>query len=182
MKVKFFIIAIAFLGMMSSCKDDKKTEGAESTEAKAPGKQNFVVEMDVTTQTKDDFTVYYTEDGTNMFQPTQTVWRGVAGGGAKEKIVFDLPDEIVPTNIRLDFGMNKDRQDLTVDNIKFSYLDKSFQIKGSDFFNYFIKEERTVTEVNAQNGTIKLGKTTGNDGTFFYPRQELLDEIAKMTK
>ena len=64
MKTKY-VAALAVLAFTAfSCKN--KAE-AESIVVAPPVKDNFIVEMDVVGSVKDDFTVYYTEDGTNNF-------------------------------------------------------------------------------------------------------------------
>ncbi|HMK06648.1 MAG TPA: hypothetical protein VK476_03905 [Flavobacterium sp.] len=178
MKTKFFINLLAVLVIATSCKNDNKEEKAVPA-----GKQFFSVEEDIVAETMDDFAVYYTETGKNDFIPTQVVWKGVKGGLVKETVSFDLPEQIIPTNIRLDFGVKKERKDVVLERLKLSYYDKTFEIKGSEFLNYFIVNPAVPTEVDAAKGTIKLIKDPKNqEGTYFYPRQELLDQLAKMTK
>lgn len=179
MKTRIFTLAIAFLLIATSCKKEEVKEA----DKKPAGKQFFNIEMDVVAQTQDDFTVYYTEDGTNAFDPTKAVWKGVNGGGVAEKVVFDLPEQIIPTNIRLDFGIKPERKEVVLKNLKFGYYDKSFEIKGSDFLNYFIVNDLVDTKIDAANGTITFTKAAKSTvGTYFGPRQELLDQIAKLTK
>lgn len=178
MKLKFISVLVVVLIAFTSCKDDKKA----APETKNV-KENFSVELDVIAEKSDDFTVYYTETGTNEFDGTKAAWRGVAGGNKLEKVVIDLPVEITPTNIRLDFGISPERKDVVLKNIKMIFYENSFEIKGSDFFNYFVKNDQIPTEVNAADGTIKFIKEASRkEGTYFYPRQELLDKIAKITK
>ena len=181
MKTNFFTLTIVILLIASSCKKGENKETTESQPEKT-SKDFFNVEMDIIAQSQDDFTVYYTEDKTNNFEGTKTVWKGVKGGSIPEKVIFDLPTEIIPTNIRLDFGIKKDRKDVIIQNIKIAFYDKSFAIKGSDFLNYFILNDKITTEVDTQKGTIILkSNSTTNDGTYYYPRQELLDQISKLT-
>ena len=183
MKTKFLaIVAILTIGF-TSCKGEKKTENAEAAaETSVPAKNNFNVEVDAVVTKKDDFAIYYTEDGTDKFTPEQATWRGIAGTGAVEKVIFDLPEEIVPTLIRLDFGMNKEQGDVVIHNVKISYYQNSFEIKGSDFFNYFIKSEQFPTTVDPAKGTMTVLKATKEFSTpYFYPRQELIDKLATIT-
>ncbi len=179
MKTKSILPFVILVLTLFSCKN--KTEDGASKVA-APVKENFIVELDVNTSKKDDFTVYYTEDKTNEFDGIKAVWKGVLGGGTDEKVIIELPVDVIPTNIRLDFGINPEREDVIVNKITLKYLDKVFDIRGADFLNYFIKND-VPTEVDTAKGTIKIIKTKEKvDGTYFYPRQELLDQIALMTK
>ncbi len=181
MKSRFLIVIAIFSLTLTSCKKEVK-ETQEVTEVDTNAKQNFSVEIDAITSVKDDFAVYFTEDGTNDFTGNQTAWKGIAGNGVTEKVVFDLSEEIIPTLIRLDFGMNKDQGDIIIKNIKMDYHGNNFSFQGSEFFKYFIKTEEFQTEVNPADGTLKIlrGKN-GFKTPYFYPTQALIDAIAKIT-
>ena len=172
---------LSVISLMSvSCKNDKKD--AVPGEKKAPLKENFYVEISAQTAKKDDFAVYFTEDGTNNFNGVKTVWHGV-NAGENQSVVFDLPVTAIPTNIRLDFGLNKDQDSVVVSKIKFAFLDKTHEIKGSQFFDFFIKDEQFKTEIDSAKGTLKIVKSGSEFKTpYFYPRQELIDKIKEMTK
>jgi hypothetical protein len=172
------IVYLLVLTSLFSCKNEEK-----SSEKKIEAKQCFSATFDVVCETKDDFTVYYTETGTNEFKGELAVWGGVKGGNIDEKIVIDLPEEIIPTNIRVDFGIKPDRKDVLLKKLKFDFYGNSFEIKGSDFFNYFVEREDDKTEVDPAAGTVKFIKTPSQtEGSYYYPRQELLDKIKQITK
>ncbi len=183
MKTKIFIIATLISISLASCKGDKNDEKVDSSnEPKIELPEIFFVEMDVQVSQKDDFSVYYTEDGTDKFTGEQATWRGVKGGTDFEKITFQLPEPVLPTHIRLDFGMNKEQGNVVVKNIKLIFKDQTFEIKGSDFFNYFIQNELFKTNVSTEKGTLEILKQEKEFITpYFYPKQELVDRIAVMT-
>lgn len=178
-KIRIIILLTFTCIFFISCKNEtKKNNHSEIVNFK----ENFSVDFDVVAEKADDFTVYYTETGTNEFIGDDAVWRGVYGGGLEEKVVIDLPKKIVPTNIRLDFGVKPDRKDVLLKNLKFSYYDKSFEIIGSDFFKYFVVREGVKTEIDTIKKTIKFIKTPNQVvGTNYYPTQNLLDNISKIT-
>lgn len=182
MKTKYFFLAVLITTFITSCKKTETKDGSGIKTEKPAVKENFNVEIDLIAQTKDDFTVYYTEDKTNDFSGEKAIWCGVKGGLTPEKAVFDLPEGVIPTNIRLDFGIKKDHKDVIVQNIKLAFFDRVFNIKGSDLLNYFIVNDKIQTNVDTTKGTITLKVDPAkNEGTYYYPRQELLDQIAKMT-
>ncbi|GGD22673.1 hypothetical protein [Flavobacterium orientale] len=183
MKTKIFIITTLICISLTSCKGEKAEEKVDSsTESKIELPEIFFIELDVQIAQKDDFAVYYTEDGTNNFTGEQAAWRGVTGGTDFEKITFQLPEPVLPTQIRLDFGMNKEQGNVVVKNIKLTFKDQTFEIKGSDFFNYFIQNELFKTNVNTENGTLEILKQESNFVTpYFYPTQELIDRLAIIT-
>jgi hypothetical protein len=181
MKAKFFILAALFSLAFTSCKNndgEKKTE-----EAKPVVKQNFSVEVNVVAQKDDNFTTYFTEDGTNKFNADKAVWGAVKGQAGSQTIVFDLSPEIIPTNVRLDFGLNKDQGDVVLEKFKFSYYGKSFEAKGSDFLKYFYPNDSVKTEVDEVKGTIKFLRGPKKYNTPFYdPQPTAVEEIKKITK
>lgn len=180
MKKLVLILGVFSSLFLTSCKDESKKEGAETLENK---KENFSVEFDVTCLKKDDFSVYYTEDNTINFTGEKAVWSGVEGKPESQKIVLDLPEQIIPTNIRFDFGMNKEQDDIILEKFKISYYGKSFEAKGSDFLKYFIQNDSIKTEIDQAKGTIKFLKNpTKHHVPFYYPHQAILDEVKKITK
>ena len=184
MKTRTFIIVAFIAAFFASCKNENKTEGAEGPQVEESSK--FSVVVDVISEKKEDFALYFTEDGTSSFTEKGVVWSGTKEGEAgSQKVEFLLPEEIIPTHIRLDFGMKKgaEQGDVTLRNVKVSYAGKSFEFKGSDFFKYFIENKDVKTEINAADGTIKFLKNpTGTQTPFYYPTQVVVDEIAKITK
>lgn len=179
MRTKFFINLVAILVIATSCKNEKK---ADDQAGANPVKQNFSVELDVVVAKKDDFTLYYTEDNTVNFVGGMAAWKGVNGGGVEEKVLFELSEEIIPTDIRLDFGLNKQQEYVQINNVNINYYGKDFTFKGSDFFNWFIKDDKFKNEIDPAKGTIKFVKSGADYVTpYFYPRQELIDQLKKLT-
>lgn len=182
MKIKFFAILSVVALTVASCKDESKKVDKGTIATEESVKQNFNVEINAMVSAKDDFAVYFTEDGTNNFTANQAVWSGIAATGNIEKVNFELSEEIIPTLIRLDFGMNKQQGDVVIKNIRMSHNGKDFSFQGSDFFKYFIKTDEFKTEVNPADGTLIIVKGDGDYKTpYFYPTQLLIDEIAKIT-
>lgn len=182
MKVKIILLVTLCLVVFASC----KKESTESTEAKQdsiPLKENFVINLDIKAAKDDNFAAYYTQDGTINFSGEQAVWSGVKGGNEQQTVEINLPADVLPTHIRLDFGINENQEDVTLSKVKFEYYGKSFEIKGSDFYRYFIQNESIPSDVDTVNGTITFHPVDGKFATpFFYPHQALVDEVARITK
>ena len=185
MKVKFIMIAAILTVALTSCKKENETKQPGQENVEAATKQNFSVELDVVAEKDDNFALYFTEDGTIAFSLDNVAWSEVKAGSGSQKVVFNLSEEVVPTHIRLDFSLKKpeERGDITLQKVKIDFYGKSFEFKGSDFFKYFIEKAETKTEVNPADGTIKFVKDpTAKTTPFYYPTQNLIDEIAKITK
>ena len=180
MKSKLLGLVAIVLLSVTSCKKEEKSEAATAAEAPAV-KENFYVELTASAAKKDDFAVYFTEDSTNDFDGKNAVWHGITGDNKQETIVFDLPVSATPTNLRMDFGLNKDQETVEIYNIKMSFLGQEKNIKGSEFFNYFIKDENFKTEIDSAKGTMRIAKQGAEFKTpYFYPRQELIDAVKNL--
>lgn len=180
---KVFIIATFLTLAFTSCKEKDAATTDENTQ-KEPVKENFNVELDVVAEKEDNFALYFTEDNTINFNGEHAVWRGVKGQNQSETLFFELPEPVVPTNIRIDFGINKgDKQgDITLKKLRMSFYGKKFETNGSDFFKYFIPNDSIKTEIDQASGSIKFLKTAKQSTPFYYPQQSLIDEIKNLTK
>jgi hypothetical protein len=181
MKTNIKLLLLLSLIIFSSCKDDKKTE--EETNNESVKNDFFSVELDVINLLEDNFALYYTEDNTINFDSDKAVWSGVKSLSESQKVTFKLSEELIPTDIRLDFGLNKEQKEVILENVKMDYYGKSFQFKGSDFLNYYRPNDSIKTEIDQVKGSIKFIQNPKQfNPAFFYPNEKMLEEIAKITK
>lgn len=183
MKLRFFILSFAVLSLITSCKEDKNAHVTTTQEIDTAESSPFKVELDITTDKKDDFGLYYTDDGTIAFNSDQVAWAGVKPGN--QKVILTLPEGVIPTAIRLDLGQLKKEQqgNVTVQHFKMSYQGKDFEFKGSEFLTYFVKNDSIETLPHPETQSTEFKQNLKNNTTpFFYPHQKILDEVAKITK
>ena len=176
MKDKFLILVMASLTALVSCNDKKEENKQESKSVN----EFFSVEVEALASKADDFAMYFSEDNTSDFKDVNAVWHGIKGG-AEEKITYVLSEEKIPTHLRLDFGI-KNQDSVVIKNIKVDFFGNSFQIKGSDFFTYFIKDEQFVTKTDLAKGTLTILAKEGVYKTpYYYPTQLTIDKIKEIT-
>lgn len=181
MKKSISFIALITSIVFFSCKEEEKVIQNDVPEISQ--NEFFTVELDVVNTLEDNFAVYYTEDNTINFDSDRTIWSGVKGQSESQKVSFKFSEEIVPTDIRLDFGMNKSQKEVVLENLKMDYYGKSFEVRGSDFLNYYRPNDSIKTEIDNTKGTIKfLQNPKRFNPIFFYPNEKLLEEISKITK
>lgn len=172
------IFAACFL--IISCKNEGKKE--EGTEIVSEQKRMHV-QMNVIQKTADNYAVYFTEDNTINFSDENTIWNEVKASPTEQTLDFYFPEAASPTHIRFDIGNKPEREDVVLNKFKLSYGDKSMEVKGADFFNYFQKNDSILTEIDQVNGSIKFLKKAGSKATpFFYPNEGFVAEIAKIMK
>lgn len=176
------ILVLIVVVNLVSCKTDKKEKRVETEEITNNKNEFFSAELSVVVLKDDNFTMYFTEDGSINFTGDNAVWSGVKGKNNSQNVKFILSGEKIPTNIRFDLGMNKDQQDVILESFKLDYYGKTFEAKGSDFLKYFIQNDSIKTEIDEVKGTIKFLRNSETYLTpFYYPHQLLLDEISKIT-
>lgn len=179
MKTKAILFTALILVFLVSCK--KETEEKKADVQQEQKNEFFHVALDVVTPVEDDFAVYYTEDNTINFTSEKAIWGTVKGQTSPQQISFNLPEEALPTDIRVDFGHRKTGGDVTLQKFTMDYYGNKFEFKGSDFFTYFINNNSGITQVDSAGGTITF-KRKGDTIPFYYPQPTLLREISKITK
>jgi hypothetical protein len=182
MKTKFF--SILFLAILvTACKKNDSPDAAlpKPIEEK-PVEKNFKIILDVLVKKDDNFQVYYTQTATENFTEEKSIWVAVKGSEELQKVVFDLPAGVAPNLLRLDFGLNKDQQDIKFSEVNMEYAGKKFTANGGMIGNYFRPLEPTVLD-------IKTGMLWAKDKDgkriepVLYPHEVPLGrEIAKLTK
>lgn len=180
---KIVLLSVTVLTTISliSCKKGEEKK-PETGEVKKEYKENFNIQINATASKKDDFAFYYTEDNTVNFKGENAIWGGIKGGNVDETINFELTEERIPTNIRLDFGLNKEQDSVVVKSIKVNFFENSFVINGSDFFNYFNKDEQFKYKVDPAKGTLTIYKKDNEYKTpYFYPTILNNEKIKELT-
>jgi len=180
--MKYNILVVAFLLVgFASCKNNTEDKTAEEPLEKVD--PSFNVDIDIINELDDAFALYYTEDNSINFTEEHAFWTDIQKGSPQVKTVnYKFPEEIIPTDIRLDFGNNKQQKSITLEKLKMSFQGKTFEAKGSDFLKYFIANDSIKTEIDEAKGSIKfLQNEKGFNPAFYYPNEALISEISKLT-
>lgn len=170
------LLALAFTG----CKDEKKDGNPTQQETPAAENDFFQVTLDVVAKKDDHFHIYYSEDGSINFTEEKSVWSDVKGSETSQKVVFKLPKDAIPTQLRVDFGWTKDQGEIIINSFDMAYYGKNYTIPGADFFKFFRPNEGN-TVVNEANHSVKSLPNDGKTGPSAYPMDPLAQEIAKLT-
>ncbi|HEU4495526.1 MAG TPA: hypothetical protein VFR70_00585 [Flavobacterium sp.] len=181
---KIFVALFLALSFVS-CKNEETKKSEEiknSEEGKAKVSNLFTFTLNVTVKQDDDFQLFYKEEsGPEIpFEEAKSVWSGVKGSETAQDIVFSLPEGVLPTQLRLDFGQNKKQPEIIVNNFKASYNDKSFSISGKDFFNYFIPDENFVKIDKEAQKVIPVTGTAYDP--MFFSTADYNTEMTKLAK
>ena len=183
MKAKNLVVVFLTVLGVVSCKDDKKTEDAVTTPEAPKVEKGFSVGFGVIAKKDDNFHLYYTEDGSINFTEEKSLWYPLKGSDTEQEVSFVLPEDVIPTNFRVDlgYGVNKEQSDIVLRKFKMDYFGKSFEAKDSLIFNYFYPNKDN-TILDKANATLKRIKQDQNTAPSLYPHTTLIEEINKLVK
>lgn len=184
MKINRLVFGLFLALSIVSCKDNKETkeEGkAEATEL-AP---TYDVSFTLVVPKDDVLQLFYTEDGSIVFGDDRSVRSVVKGSEAPQEVIFKLPENVLPTNIRLDFGDSPEQGNIVIKSMKFTYTGKIYQkIFGPNeqISHYFYPQESQI-KINDATSTIELLKPKGQPHDPLMWSNELLsEEMVKLYK
>lgn len=178
--IVYALIVFSFL----SCKDEKKKE--ETVEPVAELKETFDVNFNLTISKDDTFQLYYTEDKTLNFSEDKSVKCIVKGGESAQDLLFKLPADVLPTNIRLDFGKNIEQGVIGLNSMKLKYLEKSIDVNFKDPNNtiprYFYFMDNQIKYDQANSTITILNKEGQNREPLMWSNEFVTDELEKLYK
>lgn len=135
MKTKVLSFLTVMVLVFSGCKNEKSVDTLEVKKTEVVDK-NFKAILKVIVKKDDDFSLFYTEDGSTDFKEAP-LWMHVKGSANEQEVTFNLPEDVIPTQLRLDFGMKQDQEDITFKSFKFDYMGKTFEKSGAEIAIYF---------------------------------------------
>ncbi len=180
MKSKFFLFLLANVALFS-CKSEVKEAAAAAEVIEKQKFEQFTVTVDIKIKKDDDLIVYY-KDGTNEWiVEDKAVWNTVKGSNEFQKVVFELPKDVVPNDFRFDIGRNefKGQEPVEIRSIKLNYYNNEFEIT-QDMFATFLRPNQYVKydEVTKQYSFAKDEK--GYYDPYFEPTPAIYPQISKL--
>lgn len=182
MKIKFLLSALLFSVFFISCKDNESEKKDSSKSVEVKHDDVFKVTFKYKIKKDDNFCLYYTYDGTINFNDKQTIWMPVKGSDAEQTVTFLLPESIVPSYFRVDFGSGKniEQSDVELKSFDMVYNGKSFKAENTDILNYFTPFE-PYTKIAPNTSTLQRLKKDQEGGPILYPIEKLMGEINKIS-
>lgn len=179
MKFKSLFIALFLTVTAISCKDEAKKEenGSQNQEVVETSANTFKVTLTIVAKSNDDFCLLYTEDGSLNFQ--DGIWKAVKGSDSDQTIEFSLPENVFPTQLRMDLGKNQD--EILLKTLKFEFNGKTREIKGFET-GVFFRADASKCSYDATMGIIKpLVKDGKKEAISLYPNEAVLKaELPKL--
>ncbi len=143
---------VALLGVfLLGCKEENSGVQWLSIADKSPV---FKMSIDAIVQQDDSLCVYYTTDGSINFSQQSLVWAQVKGSTESQKIVFELPSNVFPSQLRIDLGKNQRQSPMRLEKVWLSYRGQTVVLPGTLIFSYFAPDFKK-TKVDATNGWVQ---------------------------
>ncbi len=178
MKPAQIVFVLVLLDIFCACRNDSPA-GVQFRSI--PDKSDiFKVTLEARVAINDTLSVYYTTDGSSNFSNAKAIWMPVKGNSKKQKIVFSLPNKLVPTQLRIDLGANPRQPDIHLSKVFLSYSGKSVELPGTLIFSYF-RPDVKKTKIDAATGMIRgIIKDGVRQSPSLYPKEKLLRKQIEM--
>lgn len=183
MKTKNIFLSLLVLFVIASCKNSTEKKGSDENNAEL--KETFDVSFNLTIPKDDTFQLYYTQDGTLNFSDDKSVKSVVKGNATAQDVLFKLPADVLPTQIRLDFGDNPEQGNIVVKNMKIKYLSKNFDVNFDAknlLTHYFYLLDTQVKYDEATSSIIMLKPEGQRYDPQMWSNQFLSDQMGKLYK
>lgn len=181
MRTILFTILVLSLSFVS-CKNEKTEDNSTTTAPIVSKDSPFTVKINAVILKDDIFNIYYNEDGKDVYLPEQVVIIETKGKDVAQDIVFELPKDIMPMNLRFDLGANKEQKSIKINSFQMDYLGKSFATKNpAEFIKYFSPNPQIVFDAATSSANIVIDNTVMYDPIFF-ATPELKKEIENLYK
>ena len=173
-----FLVLISIIAI--GCKKEKSVDELDIVKPEVFDNL-FKVTLDVVVKKDDDFSLYFKDGSSPDFK--EPIWTGVKGSETAQKVIFTIPDEIFPDELRLDFGMKKDQEDVILKSVLLEYNGEKRTIAGAEMGTYFRADESKCT-FDPVTGTIKAVVKDGvrQHPSLYTQENTLKAEISKLGK
>lgn len=179
---KNILLLLLSVNLFISCKDESnKKNNDQETESVDKTSKNFTITLNATVLKDDSFQVFYKSKDESVYADKNSQFTEFKGSNLPQDIVFELPEGVIPDNIRLDFGTNKDQADIKINSFKISFYGNTFEAKGSDFFNYMNVDLNTA-KVDKIKGIINPETVNGVYDPQAVSEGPLYEQIQKIIK
>ena len=178
------LILLLFSGILilQSCGEDKKPIKSGNKKILNQEEQILSKNLEVTINAdfnkSDEIILFWKDKSIAWFEEQRTVYGGATETEGHQNIKLKLPNDVIPTDIRIDISNNKDQGDIAINFIKFKSEDREFYVFGDELDKYFEGNEY----LTIKNGSKKINlKSSGeNYDPFFSTKHELILELEKV--
>lgn len=151
---KLVLSTLLVVALFASCKEDKSAEAENINVNEEPVLAPFTMTVNAVVNKDAEFQIYYNEDGSENYPAEQYVNVAIKGSDDFQDLVFVLPEDISPMNLRFDLGSTKDLTEVKFNNVKIDFKGKSINIGNESIFRNFYPN--TQVEFDTINAIAKI--------------------------
>jgi hypothetical protein len=169
-KIQTFLFVLLITLAFASCKNKKSIDSLELVTPVLVD-NNFKVTLNVIVKKDDTFSLFYTIDGSTDFSNIAPIWKAIKGEQNEQSLKYTLPENVYPTQLRFDFGLEKEQEDIILRSVILEYKDKKKEINGPQLV-YFFRADDSKCVFDASTGLIKaLIKNGIKENPSLYPQE-----------
>lgn len=168
MKIKLLISMLLCGLFFVSCKEDKNEEP-----------EIFSVIIEGVFGKNDKIQVFYLLNG-DEWKDKNSVSQPIYASNEMQKIVLNLPENIIPENIRVDLGFNTTQENATIKNISVNYKSKVIDGDLGKYTKYFYPNEFVTWDPNYFG--YKLSVINDRYDPFLMGNDEMNIQLIKIAK
>lgn len=174
MKANIIVASLLTLTLFLSCKDEKKEE------VKAPVLNNIQISLDLIIKKDDSLQLFYKDEAIPAFNEENSIITPVKGSSERQEIIFNLPEEITPSELRFDIGNKEGQSPVVINNFKMQYKDVVYDSKDSTML-YFLPNNQL--KYDAATKTLTYNKVENEPyDPFIYSTELLKKQVANLYK
>lgn len=159
MRIRIFFLTACTLCILS-CVKTQKTKKIKASEPQiaivvnheVPSYYFFEVEMDVVVKKNDKFHLFYKDFNDSGYSSTRVLEQMIKGKENTQKVVFSIPEGVIPTGLRIDVGMNYSQAPIILNSLKIRYDRKEIYFNEEMFIQLF--RPNKFTNYSKKNKTI----------------------------
>ncbi|MGC6431464.1 MAG: OstA-like protein [Jejuia sp.] len=142
---------------------------------------NAQVILNVQVSAQDNFQIFYTFDDVKSFKEKHSIRKVVLNHENSVNLTFDFPENIIPENLRIDVGSNREQERLKINSIFINYKKHQIYIPGNTILDFF--EPNRFLIYNEELGSFRLKtikiKNTESYDPYFISTKKLIDLLSK---
>ncbi|MDY2586484.1 hypothetical protein [Winogradskyella aquimaris] len=171
-----FVITFSCKNEQSSTKNKevKVNEAKTESSTKPKAKLGLEVKFSLSTKTDTDIFLRFTEAENVGYGPKDFVKKSVKGVNDLKEVAFNLPQNILPTGMRINFD-SKENKGLIVNAVYFKFEGRFYSISKENIWSFFAPTK--ITSYNKETNTFYLNKAESEILPGFIFREALMNKL-----
>lgn len=174
--VLIFVITFSCKNEQSSTKNKKLEVNEPKTESlsKLEPKLGLEIKFSLSTKTDTDIFLRFTEEENGVYNPKDFVMESVKGSNDLQEVTFNLPHNVFPYGMRLNFD-SKENKEVIINDAYFEFEGRSYSVSKENIWSFFVPTK--ITSYNKEANSFYLNKAQSRTLPGFIFREALLNKL-----